>query len=106
MNENTLKLRLEQICHEHQVDRFQPDEIWEMLADGEDVEWMVGMLTENKPTASEPLKEILLEISELVRPALALPEPVAPGAEVIRFVNSKASVGHPHVSEIRRSMVD
>lgn len=74
MNETELKLKLEQICHEHQIERFQPDEIWEMLADGEDVAWLLGMLTENRSEAVEPLRALLAEISELIGPEPSEPE--------------------------------
>lgn len=74
MNETELKLRLEQICQEQQIERFKSDEIWEMLADGEDVDWLLGMLTENRSEAAEPLKAILAQISELIGPEPSKPE--------------------------------
>lgn len=68
-----LREELAQFCASRKIERFEPDEIIELLEDGESVEWIVGQLA---PTATAAavveLSLLLQEIADAVGPA---PEP-------------------------------
>ncbi len=80
MNLATLKTELSAYCQAHQLTKFAPEEIFELLQDGEKVDWMMSMLVPaEQQSAHGRLVELLTGIRQQVYQE---PEP-APTVEVI-----------------------
>ena len=56
-----LKQRLEQYCEAHTVTKFEPDEIIELIEDGEDVNWLIEQIVED----AEPPTELVTLLTDL-----------------------------------------
>jgi len=69
LNLEQLKMQLEKFCQEHSITKFEPDEIFELIEDGEEVDWLmeqIGSETETLPT--DELKNLLDNIKQRVHP--------------------------------------
>jgi uncharacterized protein YecA (UPF0149 family) len=84
-----LKQRLETYCEAHAVTKFEPDEIIELIEDGEDINWLVAQIAENTEPPAE-LVHLLADLKSLHHPAEAgaeiEPEPPEPEAELAEIV--------------------
>lgn len=79
-----LKAKLEQFCEEQQVEKFEADEIIELLEDGEAVEWIAEQLF--SPDATDKiaaLEEILTPIQIIVQPEKAEEEELETEEEIV-----------------------
>lgn len=64
-----LQERLERMCAERGIDRFEPEEIMELLEDGESVDWLLAqLLPAAEPDQTGELRELLTEIAAEVGP--------------------------------------
>lgn len=63
-----LKRRLETYCQIHAVTKFEPDEIIELIEDGEDIDWLAAQISEPAEPAAE-LINLLTELKSLYHPA-------------------------------------
>jgi hypothetical protein len=64
---NALKSRLSEFCEQSGITKFEPDDIVELLEDGEDVAWIVGQLKEENAGLDEAaLTSLLSDIGALV----------------------------------------
>lgn len=80
MNLEALKTELSEYCQAHQLTKFAAEEIFELLQDGEKVDWMMSMLVPaEQQSAHGRLVELLTGIRQQVYQE---PEPV-PTSEVI-----------------------
>lgn len=61
LNPEALKKRLEQYCETHEVTKFEPDEIIELIEDGEAVDWLVEQIVED----AEPPEELVILLTDL-----------------------------------------
>lgn len=74
-----LKKRLEQLCEAKGIDRFEPDEIVELLEDGESVDWIVSQLAPDAEAGdTQELAGLLREIGAAAGPK---PSPEAESPE-------------------------
>ena len=62
-------LTLEKFCETNGIRRLEAEEILELLADGEDPEWIASQAAEDRPGSAEPLAALLAELAPRVRPA-------------------------------------
>ena len=68
--------QLEQLCKARGIDRFAPEEMVELLEEGEVVEWIVGQVLPDGPAqVREELSTLLGRIAEQVAPLPAEPDP-------------------------------
>jgi len=65
-----LKRRLEAYCQSHTVTKFEPDEIIELIEDGEDIQWLAGQISENTEPSAE-LINLLTDLKSMYHPAEA-----------------------------------
>jgi len=64
-----LKIDLEDFCTEYGIIRFEPEDIVELLEDGEGVEWIVEQLTSDNPDLDkDSLTSLLSDIQAIVGP--------------------------------------
>jgi hypothetical protein len=64
-----LRVRLSQLCEQHGIHRFEPEEIIELLEDGEAADWIVGqVMPEKDPAEVAELAGLLAEIAAAVGP--------------------------------------
>jgi len=64
---DSFKNELNQFCEEHHLTKFEPDEIIELLEDGEEIDWIVEQLLPPDDTQKiETLKSILSPIQAIV----------------------------------------
>ena len=74
---NQLRKELQLFCDANRITRFEPDDIWELLQDGEQVEWMVEQLQQdNADLDSERLTGLLSAIYDQVAPSAETEQPV------------------------------
>jgi len=67
---NQLKKDLAEFCKEHSIKKFEPEDIIELLEDGEEVSWVVDQLNqENAELPGERLTTILNAIHSVVAPS-------------------------------------
>lgn len=61
---------LKACCERHGITKFEPDEIVELISDGEDPDWIIDQLTLDKAgQAANELQVILTEIGKFIAPA-------------------------------------
>jgi hypothetical protein len=78
----SLKTELAKYCQSHQITKFAPEEIIELLQDGETVDWLMSMLVPaDQRSQHVRLAEILTAISAEVQPA----KPSAPPETAVEF---------------------
>ena len=66
---NKLKTELKSICEKYEITKFEPDDIVELLEDGEKVDWIVNQLyTENSNIDLDALTSLLTAIRSVVAP--------------------------------------
>jgi len=64
-----LKNKLESLCESYSITRFEPEDIVELLEDGEDVQWIVSQLQhDNAELNAEKFTSVLSSIASLVVP--------------------------------------
>ena len=65
---DTLKKQIEQYFATHHLDRFDAEDVFDMIEDGEDVTWLVSQqLGENSPLTEE-LAQLLRQFKQIVHP--------------------------------------
>lgn len=71
LNLDELKQQLEALCREHRLSKFAPDEIIELIQDGEEVNWLMEQLlgTDAPPYRSE-LEQNLMNIKTILHPEM------------------------------------
>ena len=62
-------LTLQEFCETHGIRRLEAEEILELLADGEDPEWIASQAAEDRPGSAEPLAALLAQLAPRIRPA-------------------------------------
>ena len=66
---NELKNQLAKLCEQYKISRFEPEDIVELLEDGEDVGWIIGQLRQdNDQLDAETLGSVLSSIASIVTP--------------------------------------
>ncbi len=60
---------LQEFCETNGIRRLEAEEILELLADGEDPEWIASQAAADRPGSAEPLAVLLAELAPRVRPA-------------------------------------
>ena len=60
---------LQKFCETNDLRRLEAEEILELLADGEDPEWIASQAAQDRPGSAEPLAALLEELAPQVRPA-------------------------------------
>ncbi len=70
---------LQEFCETNGIRRLEAEEILELLADGEDPEWIASQAAADRPGSAEPLAVLLAELAPRVRPAAV--EEADPAAE-------------------------
>ena len=64
-----LKKELTTLCDQFAISRFEPDDIVELIEDGEDVEWIISQLQQdNAELDAEKFKSVLSLIASVVAP--------------------------------------
>jgi hypothetical protein len=71
LNLDVLKQQLEALCTEHHLVKFAPDEMIELIQDGEEVDWLMDQLlgTEEPPYRAE-LQQNLTNIKTILHPGV------------------------------------
>lgn len=70
-----LKIELTDLCEQYNVVRFEPEDIVELLEDGEDVEWIISqLLQDNAELNQERFLALLSSIRSVVAPPKQEPE--------------------------------
>jgi hypothetical protein len=75
---NSLQTELAQYCQTHQLTKFAPEEIIELLKDGESVDWVISMLV---PTEQQSRHARLAELLTSLRQEVYQEPPPAPSPE-------------------------
>ena len=60
---------LRKFCETHAIRRLEAEEILELLADGEDPQWIASQAAEDRPGSAEPLAALLAQLAPRVLPA-------------------------------------
>ena len=92
MNLETLKTELSEYCQTNHLTKFAPEEIFELLQDGEKVDWVMSMLVPvEQQSRHARLVEILTGIRQEVyqEPATAPVVEVSPTAESIEIAEEE-----------------
>jgi len=64
-----LKVELKNLCEQYAIVRFEPDDIIELLQDGEEVAWLVSQLQQDNASLDvEKFTSILSQIAPMVKP--------------------------------------
>lgn len=64
-----LKTELKNLCEQYAIVRFEPEDIIELLEDGEEVSWLVSQLQQDNANLDvEKLTSLLSQIAPLVKP--------------------------------------
>ncbi len=64
-----LKNKLTALCEQYTISRFEPDDIVELIEDGEDVEWIVSQIQQdNAELDAEKFSSVLSSIASIVAP--------------------------------------
>ena len=64
-----LKIELKQLCQEFDISRFEPEDIIELLEDGEEVEWIISQLQQdNAELDANKFNAVLSSIASIVAP--------------------------------------
>lgn len=70
-----LKIELKELCEQHNIVRFEPEDIVELLEDGEEVEWIISQLQQdNAELDREKFAALLSSIGSIVAPPTQEPE--------------------------------
>ncbi len=80
MNLETLKTEISEYCQTHHLTKFAPEEIFELLQDGEKVEWVMSMLV---PAEQQSQHERLAELLAGIRQQVYQEREPAPTPETI-----------------------
>ena len=74
---------LREFCETNDIRRLEAEEILELLADGEEPEWIAARAAGDRPRSAEPLAALLKELAPQVRPAPeGEEEPESTGPEI------------------------
>ncbi len=66
---NKLKNSLSEFCEQYSISRFDPEDILELIEDGEDVKWVAGQLQQdNAELDIDKLTSLLTSIQTIVAP--------------------------------------
>ncbi|GEM_PF-421631 len=69
LNLDELKEQLAALCTEHNLVKFAPDEIIELIQDGEEVDWLMEQLLGNEePSFKSELEQNLTKIKTIIQP--------------------------------------
>lgn len=98
MNADELKIKLSEFIEQHSITQFGPDDVFELVAEGESIEWIVGQLKGDRPIDVAPITSLLTEIKSLAAPEEKPAEMQAAEAE--------EEAGLPDFSQIDSSRLD
>ncbi len=82
---------LQEFCETNVIRRLEAEEILELLADGEDPEWIASQAAADRPGSAEPLAALLAELAPRVR--LAAVEEADPAEEARAPAEAAADPG-------------
>ncbi len=91
-----LSLELSDLCQQFQIVRFEPQDIIELVQDGEDIDWIIGQLQQDNPALDVlRFKEVLSAIAAITAP---------PNAEVTEETAIETEAAAPAVDEASRQL--
>lgn len=85
-----LNTQLAAFCAEHSIDKFEAEEIVELIEDGEEVAWIIDQLALEE-TLSAEVSKMLHQIKEIVHPESGELELEAPSEEAAPAVEAAAA---------------
>ncbi len=86
-----LKRELANLCEQFNISRFEPEDIVELLEDGEDIEWIINQLQQDNPDLDvEKFNSLLTSIGLIVAPPKEKIEEEGVPAEVEEEVEAEA----------------
>lgn len=92
-----LKSKLANLCEQFNISRFEPEDIVELLEDGEDIEWIINQLQQDNPDLDvEQFSSLLTSIGLIVAPPREkIEEEEGVPAEGEEEVEAEAEEAHP-----------
>ncbi len=83
MDFDELKAKLDEYIHEHSVTKFEAEDVVELIAEGEPIDWIVDQMKGDAPIDVDALVSLLTEMKAQIRPDQAAEEkaPAAPAME-------------------------
>jgi hypothetical protein len=99
MSLDELKAKLSGFIHQNSITKFEAEDIIELVAEGESIEWIVNQLAGDKQIDVGAITSLLTEVKSLVRPEKASAENEAVAEPVIES-------GMPNISADDLSQLD
>ena len=87
---DALKAQIEHYFATHHIDRFDAEDVFDMIADGEDIAWLVSQLVTADSALAEKVTQLLSRFKQIVHPTEEIfeldniaesDEPVSPAAD-------------------------
>jgi len=98
MNADELKIKLSEFIEQNSIAKFGPEDVFELVAEGESIEWIVNQLKGDKQIDEAAITSLLTEIQSQVAPDKSLEE--------AQPADAAADAGIADVSQIDPSQLD